>query len=167
MAKDNILDNLEGSEEFRRWKKEHAESYLAHIFRMDNRDGEDLCLVGYYNSDDTITSFEINGKDIILKSCEEIFKKDSSAVKMLEMDKVSLDFDQIKSIAEEFREEKYKNELPSKKIFILQNIDLGQIWNVTIVTLTFNTLNLKIDANTGEVIEHNLTSLMQMGEFTK
>ncbi|MEA3514373.1 MAG: hypothetical protein U9R34_02775, partial [Nanoarchaeota archaeon] len=65
------------------------------------------------------------------------------------------------------REKKYKNELPSRKIFILQNIDIGQIWNVTIVTLTFNTLNLKIDSNTGEVIQHHLTSLMQMGKFTK
>ena len=167
MAKDNILDNMEESEEFKRWKKEHADSYLAHIFRMDSAGSEELCLIGYYNPDDTITSFEINGKDIVLKSCEKIFKQDSSAVKKLEMDKVSLDFKQIKSIAEEFRKKKYKNELPSKKIFILQNIDIGQVWNVTIVTLTFNTLNLKIDANTGEVIQHNLTSLMQMGKFTK
>lgn len=167
MAKDNILDNLEKSEEFKKWKGEHTDSYLAHIFRMDDGKGEELCLVGYYNNDDTITSFEVNGDDIVLKSCEEIFKKDDSVVKQLDMDKVGLDFEQIKSIAEEFREKNYKNELPTKKIFILQNIDVGQVWNITIVTLSFNTLNLKIDANTGEIIHHHLASLMSMGEFTK
>ena len=70
-------------------------------------------------------------------------------------------------IADEFQKQNYKNELPNKSINILQNIHQGTAWNVTLVTAAFNTLNMKIDASTGEVLEHKLTSLMSMGEYMK
>lgn len=149
---------------FMEWHKDNKDSYLAHIFIMDNADSID---VGFYNKDDTITTFEVKGKNISLKSKDEIFKKEETSLKKLNLEKVSLNFKQVDKIAEEFRQKHYKNELPNKKIFILQHLDSGQVWNVTIVTASFNTLNIKIDANTGEVLGHKLRSLMQMGEFVK
>jgi len=167
MAEDKLLDSLENDDEFRKWKEKHKDSYLAHIFRMEGGDSPESCLIGYYNKDDTITTFEINGNDICLKSSEKIFKPEGKAVKELDMKKVRLAFDQIREIADELREKKYKCEIPTKKISILQNIDVGQVWNITIVTASFNALNMKIDASTGEVLKHNITSLMQLGNFMK
>lgn len=167
MAKDKLLDSLEDNDEFKKWKEKHKDSYLAHVFRMEGGDSPESCLVGYYNKDDTITTFEIDGSDICLKSCEEIFKPEGKTVKELNMEKVRLAFDQIRNIADELRKKEYKSEIPTKKIFILQNIDMGQVWNITIVTASFNALNIKIDASTGEVLKHSLTSLMQMGKFMK
>src|SRR3989344_2458059 len=47
-----------------------------------------------------------------------------------------------------------------KTIAILQNIkELGNIWNITYVTEAFNTLNMRIDASTGKVLEHKLSSV--------
>ncbi|MBI2652931.1 hypothetical protein HYX00_05695, partial [Candidatus Woesearchaeota archaeon] len=36
---------------------------------------------------------------------------------------------------------------------------LGNIWNITYITEAFNTLNMKIDASNGKVLEHNLSSI--------
>ncbi len=37
--------------------------------------------------------------------------------------------------------------------------EFGDIWNITYVTEAFNTLNMKIDAENGRVLEHNLASV--------
>ena len=49
-----------------------------------------------------------------------------------------------------------------KKIMILQSLPapLGTVWNVTFVLQTFQTLNIKIDVQTGEVKEHKCISLI-------
>ena len=49
----------------------------------------------------------------------------------------------------------------TKTIAILQNIELGQLWNITLVTSSLKTINIKIDAKTGKTIKHELISLFQ------
>ena len=74
------------------------------------------------------------------------------------------DFEDAVSIANKFQREKYSTEIPIKKIVVLQNIDFGQIWNITFISKTFNTLNMKIDAGSGQVKKHLLVSLFSMGK---
>ena len=63
--------------------------------------------------------------------------------------------------AEEFKKEKYPNELVSKTIAILQNLDeYGTIWNTTYVMHSFKTLNMKISPENGKILHHSLESLM-------
>ena len=59
-----------------------------------------------------------------------------------------------------------KNNYPSqmllKAIVLLQNIpDFGLIWNMTVITHTFNVINIKINAETSQVIRHSMESLLQ------
>ena len=50
--------------------------------------------------------------------------------------------------------------MPIKTIAILQNIKPhGNIWNLTYITQAFNTLNMKIDASTGKILDHNHSSI--------
>ena len=163
----HLMTKLEEKEEFRKWKQNHNDSYLVHIFIMDSVNEINNYSIGYYNKDDTITTFEIKGDDISIKSDEEIFKPDDEKVKELDISQAKLTYNQIMDIAEDFRIKNYKSEIPNKNISILQNLEQGIIWNITLITIGFNTLNIKIDANTGEVLGHNLTSLMQMGNFMK
>ena len=94
----------------------------------------------------------------------EVFKKEKTVVKRLDIKKVKKDFEDAVSIANKFQREKYSTEIPIKKIVVLQNIDFGQIWNITFISKTFNTLNMKIDAGSGKVKKHELVSLFSMGK---
>ena len=54
------------------------------------------------------------------------------------------------------------------KLFaILQNINGEQVYNITFVTQTFFTLNVRVDTSTGEIRQEKLTSLMDMAKFEK
>ena len=49
-----------------------------------------------------------------------------------------------------------------KEVVILQNLDVGQVWNITYITKSFQTLNIKIDAETGDVLEDKLHQIFSM-----
>ena len=71
----------------------------------------------------------------------------------------------LEKIADKLKREKYKNETLTKKIIILQNLkEFGHIWNLTFLTSSFKTLNIKIDANSGKILKKKLASLIT---FTK
>ena len=92
---------------------------------------------------------------------EEIFKKPDTEVKPIEIEKAKLLFEKILKKAEEFQKKKYPKELVSKTIAILQNLEqFGTVWNITFVMHSFRTLNMKINPESGEILHHNLESLM-------
>ena len=62
--------------------------------------------------------------------------------------------------ADEFQKKNLPRENNVKTIVILQNMaKLGNVWNITYLTDAFNTLNMKIDAATGKVLEHTTASV--------
>ncbi len=92
---------------------------------------------------------------------EEVFKKPDMEVKPIDMEKAKLKFNEIIAKAEKFKKEEYPKEAISKTIAILQNLqDFGTVWNITFVTDSFKTLNMKINPENGEIMHCNLDSLM-------
>ena len=74
--------------------------------------------------------------------------------------KVKLTFDTAIEKANEFQQKNFPKDNCIKTIAILQNIhQFGNIWNITYITESFNTLNMKINAENGNVLEHNLSSV--------
>ena len=160
MKPKQIIEKLEQDSEFKAWKKENPDSYLAHIFKMYDEANKGIVQVGYYNKDDSITTFFIEKEDIKIATDKEIFKKPDSKIAKLEIGEVKLDDAEAKAIAEKLLKEEYKMEA-IKSFLILQNVEKhGLIYNVTFVTKAFSTLNVKVDASTGKVLKHELNSLM-------
>ena len=117
--------------------------------------------LGYYNpSNDTLTSFTVNDK-VIQNPDAEIFKN-KTKVQKLDVDKVKINLDEALSKSEKLQKEKYSVHDPLKKIVILQNLDMGQVWNITYVTQTFKTLNIKINSETGEIVKYDLIDLFKV-----
>jgi hypothetical protein len=56
---------------------------------------------------------------------------------------------------QELKEKEYKKENIVKTILILQKME-KTIWNINSITKTFNILNIKIDAATGDILEHEI-----------
>jgi hypothetical protein len=79
----------------------------------------------------------------------------------VDIEKVKIPFKDILKITEEFRKKGYSKELVNKTMVILQNLGShGIIWNITYVTHAFNTLNIKVNAESGKIMKHSLDSIM-------
>jgi len=157
-----IIENLEKTKEFKDYKKENEFSFLTHIFHMDDPANKDDFQVGYYNKDDTITTFIISKDQVKVMPEAEIFKKPDAKIKKLDLDEVKISIEQSDKISKDILEKKYKQETPSKRILILQNIEEGLIYNITFITQTSSMINIKIDAKTGEVIHESITPLSSL-----
>ena len=161
------LSKLEQSKIFVDWKKDNVDSYLAHIFRMLDDANKDMWQFGYYNKDDTITTFIMDGEKVNEVPEQEIFKKDKHKLEALDIDNIKIGFDEATEKANQLQQEKYKQHPIMKTIVILQKLPEGQVFNVTFVTKTFNTLNVRMDSSSGAVVKEKLTSLMEIAKFEK
>ncbi len=155
----NQVKRLESTQLFKDWKADNPQHYLSYIFYMT----DDFPQVGYYDPDtDKITTF-IMGSEIETSPEQAVFKKEGQ-VKPLKIDEVQIPLIKALEKARALQEEEYKAEEITKEIIVLQNIEQGLVYNVTLVTASFKLINIKLCANSGTVLEHNVSSVMDLGE---
>ncbi|MFT4297967.1 MAG: hypothetical protein ACMXX5_02135 [Candidatus Woesearchaeota archaeon] len=152
------LEQLHSDPIYNEWSNSNPESYLCHCLRLMGE--EDQWLFGFSNSDDTMTTFSVSPTAISKEKSDEVFKKPETKILPVDMNLVSISEQDALNIASEFIKEQYPRDLPSKNIIILQNLDVGQVYNITFITMAMSTLNLKICTKTGKIISHKKTSLM-------
>jgi len=154
------IQKLESSDIFKQAKDENPGIYLTHAFVMLDSNIKKEWQLGYYNEKtDRIVTFNIG--DIITKNPEaEAFKKDG-AIKKLEIENVKISFDKALETADIVQKQKYARCNATNRIIILQNLD-KQVWNITYVSISMETLNIKMDAETGEIISDSMKSLFKI-----
>lgn len=157
----NIIEEVENSDKFKSFRETHAEYNLAHVFRMLDKKNDDTWQLGYYSKDkDMITTFTLtNGEIAILPESEPFKPEDRSVLPLIKSD-IQVDFNEAIEAAQALQKEKYDGHAPMMYIVILQNLDVGQVYNITCVTSSFKTLNIKVSSKDKEIVEHNLLSLM-------
>lgn len=156
----NFLSKVEDSELYIEWKKKHLNSYLSSCFSMGNDIKELKWQIDFYEADNKkITSFVFDENQNIKSKEEEIFKQPQDIVKELDLKKVKIDLDKAILKIDKWRKRKFPGEMPSQRIFVLQNLNTI-IWNITFINTSFNVLNVKIDATNGKLIDNSLTSVM-------
>ena len=155
------LKKLKESSEFRKWVSKNKKSYLTYAFTMIENSEKSEWQIGYYDKSlDKVTVFTINN-NIEINPEQDVFKKPGTVVKKINLKDVKFSLDNVLKKTQTIKEKKYPKELVTKTIAILQNIELGQLWNITFITSSLNTINIKIDAKTGKTIKHELVSLFQ------
>lgn len=156
-----IIESLETSNQFVEWKKKNPEAYLSHALNIiDNHTFTEWQLGYFQPKTQKITVFEI-GETITISPESDVFKKEETTVKPLNIASVKIDITQVLETANNLKQSKYPQILTQKIIIILQNIDLGQLWNITFVSKTFEVLNMKISAENGKVLSHELKPLFE------
>tara|TARA_Y100000310_G_scaffold342247_1_gene444655 strand:+ start:63058 stop:63552 length:495 start_codon:yes stop_codon:yes gene_type:complete len=156
------LKKLEESMQFKDWKKKNPETFFSYALKTPDDDSWNLGF--YHKTTDKMTTFTIH-QEIEMNEEEEIFKKPDMEVNPIDVKNVKLPLKEILKKAEDFQKEKYPKELANKTIIILQNLkEYGNVWNITLVTHTFKTLNIKISPENGEIKYHSLDSLMDFVE---
>jgi len=157
-----VQQKIEDSEVFKEFHKKHKDYYLTHFFSMFVPQGQAPWQVGYYSKKtDKIVVFEL-AKSVIRHEEEEAFKK-KKFVKQLKPEK-AIELEKALEILEKFRKENHPKELEQQKICILQNIEEGTVWNMTLISAQFNMLNLKIRASDGKILKHSFDSILRLGK---
>ena len=153
------IKRLEGSKEFKAWKKNNKECYLSSGFVIVEKKQEPW-KAGYYDEkENKIVSFIID-KKITIEPAEKLFQKKKLKIKKVNVDEVMVSLPQAIVVANNLQQEKYKQDSPLKIIAIVQNGDAGHIWNLILITQNFNTLNIKIDCKEGKILEQDRKSVV-------
>ncbi|HLC47065.1 MAG TPA: hypothetical protein VJI75_05000 [Candidatus Nanoarchaeia archaeon] len=155
------LTQLRKSKEFTSWHKHNSKSFLSHVFFMIG-DNDCDCQAGFYDgASDTITTFEIKDP-VIINKAEKAFKKEEDSILAIDESSIKLPLSEALTEANALQKKKYSSELPVKRIAILQNLHpYGLIYNMTFVTQGFKTLNIKIDAGTGKIVQDHIVNLFE------
>lgn len=160
------LKTLRCSKTFKDWAKKNKSCYLSYGFYVIDKTDTNW-KIGYYDSKkDKITSFDI-GNEIRVEPDEEILKEERKKVEEIDTKEIKLDLAEAVSLANSIQKEEYVMENPIKVLAILQNQESNNIWNITFLTQNFNTLNFKIKADTGRILDKKLTGLMSLGTMVK
>lgn len=146
--------DLKTSKIFHDWKKEHKKAFLSHFFfPLD----ENISLkgqeeIGFFDSDEEkIYVFISAGKDFVLKPADEVFKKEETVVEELDLKELKVDFDKAKDICASKITKFFPEEKKKDGFVVLQTLDQKTLWNFTFITATLKFINVKINAETGEL----------------
>ena len=152
------LNKLHESDIFNNWKTKNA--ILTYGFLMISPDIKEEWQIGYYNkTSDKIIAFTV--ADEITQNPESEVFKDKKTVLELDFTSIKINMDKAIIKADELQKSKYKAHDPVKKMVIIQKLSLGQVWNITYITKTFKTLNIKVDAKTGDILKYDLLDLFK------
>lgn len=165
IIKDKI-QKVESSDAYEVWRKENPTPHLAHIFVMlEKPEGQvenESMQVGYYDSEsDMVTVFVVNDEVSQLPE-SEIFKEEHKNIKEIDLNTVNIDLPDALEKALSLAKQKYAKHEPDKVISILQIIEGQQMYNITIVTKTFNMINIRIDTQTEEIISDQINSIFDL-----
>ena len=150
------LKELQKAEEFKDFKKKNPKAYLAScVVIVDGKEIRDW-QVGYYLPEKhKIMSFVLKER-VEAKGEDDIFQKEKTSIKKLNLGKVKIDLSKALEILENLRKKKYSGDFPNKIIAVLQVIEEGPIWNLTLLTTTLKVLNIKLNAVNGSIISDKI-----------
>lgn len=150
------LKKLESSAQYSVWKKkkDSSRAYLSHIFSLTNNPLE----IGFYHPDThTVTSFDL--ETLQEKPHQEVFSKDPT-IPELKIASVTVDLPEALGVAREHQQKEFPHDAIEKEVIILQCLDKDLLYNITFITKTFKTLNIRVDARTKKIIHAQLRSVM-------
>ncbi len=147
------LEKIKESEDYKEWKNKHKDAYFCSAF-LDKNEWR----IDFYDPDsDKMSTFRFEDKVVFEE--DSVFRKNKDKINELNLEKIKIDLKRVESIIEKLIEEKYKGEKVNKRIVILQHLD-KQMWNIIYVMNSFNVLNVKIDAESGEIIHENIAPIL-------
>jgi len=162
MSFGEAYNKLKNTSLFKEWKEKNPDCYLAHFYVVL---GNDFSLkndweIGFYDvKEDRIFVFVV-GDGVELKPQEDVFKKEGK-VEELELGKVKVELEKALDLFKEKKKEKYDSELLLNGFLILQKWEGKLMWNISFASKSMGILNIKIDAEKGEIISDQMVNFME------
>lgn len=163
-----ILSLLGKTYSFQSWQKEFSQSFLCHFFCPLENDFQAKTDwdIGYFNpQNEKITVFSHRGNsNFIIQPEEEVFKKENTTIKTLEMDKVKFSFGQVAVRLKEKMSLLFPKQQLKDGFVILQTVAGKTLWNITFLSEALQFLNLKIAAEDGTISSYQAVDLLNREE---
>lgn len=155
---EKVVTKLEQSPVFQEWRDANKGAFLSSVFIMLGEADKGEWMFDYYDKKkNKIISFLVS-ESIKLNPESEVFRS-GKEIKEVNLKDVKISFERVLELSSDFCKRHFPQETPEKTIAILQNLDFGQVWNITYITLAYKTINLKVSSSTGDVLKHGLVSL--------
>ncbi len=156
---------LTQSPKFTEWITQNPQYKLAHCFFLKDSKAKNDWHFGFIDEkSQELVNFIVHNTKIIQENHTELAKEPNQQVLPLDIKKVTITKEEAEDILLKVVEEQKQGGITTT-IFLLQHIPMiGTVWNLTAVTLAWKTLNVKIDAQTGEV---KLTSTKSLFDVKK
>lgn len=147
---------------FATWQKTHPQFYLVHAFLMKDAHVSPDWHFGFYSKEtDSLVTFIVNNTSVTQQQNPELLKLPGEKILPIAITQDVIDVKQAWEKVEKLVLDKYKGAGAKTKVFLLQTLPtFGLIWNITTVTMTFLTVNVKMNAITGAVIEDTSKNLL-------
>ena len=158
----DACEQLFESKIFKDWKKKYPDDFLAHGFFLDDELNKEMWQIGLYNQEkDTMTSFFVSPKEITKSDSSEIFKRPDAKIEVLDLKELGMSSDDALEKAKKLQQQKYAADIPQKMFMIVQTLEGRAVFNITLLTTSFKTINIRIDGKKGKVLLEKVTPLMQ------
>ena len=159
MEFENIIHKLESRKEFKEWKDKHKHYYLAHAFVMFDEPNKDIWQIGYYDKESNkVATVILEGEKIAFVPEQEILQATQQITELKPAD-VKLTVDKALETAKACIKERYPREFLLKSFFIIQHLPEGTVFNITFLTQSFGTVNIKISTIDGKIYKHSMERL--------
>ncbi len=150
--KDAII-KLEKSKAFIEWKQQNPTGFLASLFTMFEGEKTEEWLANFHVNQ-SITTFHVDESGCERKGEE----KTEGEIKKLDIDQVKVEVDDaIRNVVGMLTIK--TGESTTKTIAILQNLEEGQVWNISLMTSSMNLYNVRLDAGTGNKLSESYGKL--------
>lgn len=178
-----LVARVESMGDFIAWRKSNGKACLSSVFSMvkglDSFD-EGEWLVSYYDGrlDEFTTFSSVAGRK---PGTEKAFTR-AKTLPALVLESVKVQASDAIKVAEGLRASKYKDEVPTTIVIVLQPLVEGEfsksrklsgkaspqpVWNITYVTSGFNVLNVKVSAESGKVLSDSISGIMDFVQKDK
>lgn len=156
----DLIKNLESSEEFKKWKNKHKKAFFSSAFIILDENKKGDWQFDYYDpKSKKIYSFLICEK-LQIQESDKIFKKKETKIKEFKLENLKINFDKALKIIDNIKKENFPDETVNKTIAILQHLK-KPLWNITLLTTSFNLINIKISSKTGKVLSKKEESVLK------
>jgi len=164
-----VLGLLQKDRAYKDWAQRH-QAFLTHFFCAIDSQGEPVTKweIGYWERETgliTVFSFA-EDEAVIVKPADEVFKRETDTVEELDIKQVRLSLEEVRKIFFARKEDYFPQELLGNGFLILQSWRGKMLWNFTFITKTLKFVNVKINAATGEISEHNSIDLVEKKHAT-
>ena len=159
-----LHNKLTQSSTFKDYNNDHSNAYLSHFFSSITSEVKlkTNWEIGYYFPETKkISIFVPSESSFVLKQEDDVFKKETTEVEKLEIDKIKTNYEEVSKTCKENLSKLFEKEIMGDGFVVLQTFDNKTQWNFTFVTKTLKFANLRIDASSGEINSHQLVDAVQ------
>ncbi len=151
---------VQKTKEFKEFKKNSPNAYLCAGFLLIESLNNAEWQMDYYCPDRKVmATVVLEDKKSSVKESNQI-SLTPEGVTELNLEKVDYDFEDALKVIDGLLTEKYAGHKANKIITVLQNVKGSETWNITYLTNQFHVLNVKINAETGDLISEKLEPII-------